>query len=881
MAAAGISSANSHNLSAGVTAALASALLEWLLISFLFVDALFSFIITKFAYRCKLQIPCLLCSRLDHVLGKEKKGYYWDLVCSGHKLEISTVILCRAHDKLVNVHGMCEDCLFSFANVNKSNSENYRLLLGKLGEGSKTPYDQDPLLDDHKISLSTTKHCSCCDELMVFEGNDPRLVLTKSARSEATEFDIPSSSGDAGTNFHEKRTSKLPLSVRTTHRRRISQIDPLCHVGYTELKITSDSESEVALSDDDDVISTPVRETHDTKEDIDVQCVQREPRVIHLDEDLASEKPIGSASPRKPSMESEPVMHSEYTDIHGRKSAAATTVESSKETCDDLTTCKVGLTSEQRSTSTTGDDEIIKSDIKRTTSEAGFVLGENGQQYPNLLDLGDAYKLAVSNRGRQLSGMLAEQWLGKDSSRISEDLKILLSQLSAARGTDPSVNDLSPRLSVNSDEAKTSDASNSAGIQILQKRVSLERNESGLSLDGSIVSEIEGESVVDRLKRQVDLDRKLMSALYKELEEERNASAVAANQALAMITRLQEEKATLHMEALQYLRMMEEQSEYETEALQKANSLLAEKERELEDLEAELEYFRKKYPDESMLEHLTQTSSDMKVKDIGLDKPQSSRAENSESIHSSSDKAEQLNIALEEKNIDPVKNPQLEPDNERLYILKELMKLEKKVYGFLHVHQPTDNSINSESQEICGKLVDNQPMQDSVSSPDKPPVCEENGKLECDVIGRLQAVLYEEDGSRKINDSALVLGGRPAFENLRQMGYYTKIFAVLATIMILSFHQITALRPLDGKLWLQKNPVLQSLRGPVQGPQKNPCSTIPGRSRGRCTYQINVAGDHAAFAHAPPAFPHEPVKFGAASKVSNDIRKHNSMPSSD
>ncbi|KAK4282910.1 hypothetical protein QN277_014232 [Acacia crassicarpa] len=736
MAAAGISSANSHNLSAGVTAALASALLEWLLISFLFVDALFSFIITKFAYSCKLQIPCLLCSRLDHVLGKEKKGYYWDLICSGHKLEISTVILCRAHDKLVNVHGMCEDCLFSFANVNKSNSENYRLLLGKLGEGSRTPYDQDPLLDDHKISLSTTKHCSCCDEPMVYGGNDPRLVLTKSARSEATEFDIPSSSGDVGTNFHEKRTSKPPLSVRTTHRRRISQIDPLSHVGYTELKITSDSESEVALSDDD--------ETHDTKEDIDVQCVQREPRVIHLNEDLASEKPIGSASPRKPSMESEPVMHSEYTNIHGSKSAAATTVESSIETCDDLTNCKVGLTSEQRSTSTTGDDEIIKPDIKRTTSEAGFVLGENGQQYPNLLDLGDAYKLAVSNRGRQLSGMLAEQWLGKDSSRISEDLKILLSQLSAARGTDPSVNDLSPRLSVNSDEAKTSDASNSAGIQILQKRVSLERNESGLSLDGSIVSEIEGESVVDRLKRQVDLDRKLMSALYKELEEERNASAVAANQALAMITRLQEEKATLHMEALQYLRMMEEQSEYETETLQKANSLLAEKERELVDLEAALEYFRKKYPDESMLEQLTQTSSDMKVKDIGLDQPQSSRVENSESIHCSSDKAEELTIALEEKNIDPVKNPQLEPDNERLYILKEFMKLEKQVYGFLNVHQPTDNSINSESHENCGKFVDNQPMQDSVSSSDKPPVCEENGKLGCDVIGRLRVLEAEQ-----------------------------------------------------------------------------------------------------------------------------------------
>lgn len=287
---------------------------------------------------------------------------------------------------------------------------------------------------------------------------------------------------------------------------------------------------------------------------------------------------------------------------------------------DDLTTDEVGTKSKQRITTDCG--EIIELVDKLTTSEAGLestpFSSDIGQQNPNLLDLGDAYKLAVSNsRGRP--GMLVEHWLGKDSTRISEDLKILLSQFSATRGTDLSVNDISPRLSINSDEVKTSDVSNSAGIQILQKMISLERNEYGLSLDGSLVSEIEGESAVDRLKRQVDHDRKLMNALYKELEEERNASAVAANQALAMITRLQEEKATLHMEALQYLRMMDEESEYETEALQKANCLLVEKEKEIEELEAKLELYRKKFPDESVLENMVDTNSEMKVKDIGLD----------------------------------------------------------------------------------------------------------------------------------------------------------------------------------------------------------------------------------------------------------------------
>ncbi|XP_054797758.1 uncharacterized protein LOC129302867 [Prosopis cineraria] len=114
------------------------------------------------------------------------------------------------------------------------------------------------------------------------------------------------------------------------------------------------------------------------------------------------------------------------------------------------------------------------------------------------------------------------------------------------------------------------------------------------------------------------------------------------------------------------------------------------------------------------------------------------------------------------------------------------------------------------------------------------------------------------------------------------MGCCTKIFAVLATIMILSLQQIMAARPLEGELWLQKNLVIQSLRrGPVEGPHRNPCSTIPGRSRGRCAFQINVDAGHVAYAQPPPAFPDQPVNFGAASMLYNDTLHQNSPPSSD
>ncbi|KAJ9180068.1 hypothetical protein P3X46_008358 [Hevea brasiliensis] len=347
-------------------------------------------------------------------------------------------------------------------------------------------------------------------------------------------------------------------------------------------------------------------------------------------------------------------------------------------------------------TAVTDCEEICKARTRsaimtETAAETNSVSGDSGLQGSNLLDLGDAYKLAVGSRGRQLSGALAEQWIGKDSSRFSDDLKLLFSQLSAAR--ELSINDssprvaMSPKLSVNSDELKNPVASSALGMQILQKRISLERNESGLSLDGSIVSEIEGESVVDRLKRQVEHDKKLLQALYKELEEERNASAIAANQAMAMITRLQEEKATLQMEALQYLRMMEEQAEYDMESLQKTNDLLTEKEKELQDLEAELEFYRNKFPSESLLEDPKEQNSDMKMKDGKEEHSEDSYVEVGSTTpgNSVTDKpdicnnVEGRNMCTGEKNTGAVKNSLLNFEDERSYILQCMENLEKKL----------------------------------------------------------------------------------------------------------------------------------------------------------------------------------------------------------
>ncbi|XVF42246.1 hypothetical protein PTKIN_Ptkin01aG0345500 [Pterospermum kingtungense] len=827
MACGGISSVNSEKISHRFTRALSSAFFEWMLLFMLFIDAIVSYLITKFAHKCKLQTPCLLCSRLDHVFGKEKLKFYWDLVCGEHKLEISSLVYCHAHNKLVDVHGMCESCLFSFATINKTNAETYRLLVGKLGEDFDCGPDENPSLENHKLGHSTIRYCSCCNEPCMPKGY--RLIQTRSNLAQAAEFDLPLPvSVENGQDDH-KRSDNVSISDKA---RRKNVPDPLSHVAYTELKITSDSESEVSIDSGDEEDALIIENDHLQRDIVD-QHVQPEPRTITLSDDFASEKLIDPISALKTSVfisESrsdviEPLgcKSVEPTDSSGHgleelnwdqvsskiqpsafpelishdddpvsSKAGEASIDVSPEfnlnsldkvppmsyadeipiqqsedskliSIDDVSALNVGSSSaeESKETSVMSTLEVEKksvteckeicnstkeslpipespteknhvvsdigrkeppteeslpipespteknhvvsdigrkeppteeslpipespteknhvvSDIGRkeppteeslpipespteknhvvsdiggkeprteeslpipeSPTEKNHVVSDTSIQAPNLLDLSDAYTLAVGSKGRQLSGLLVEQWIGKDSSRLSEDLRVLLSQLSAVR--EQSMSDVSPRVavsprvSINSDELKASDSSTFNGMQILQKRISLERNESGLSIDGSIVSEIEGESVVDRLKRQVEHDRKLLSALYKEVEEERNASAVAANQAMAMITRLQEEKAALQMEALQNLRMMEEQAEYDMEALQQTNDLLAEKEKEIQNLEAELEYYRMKFPNESMLDDIMKSAYDSKARHGTVDHSEANGIEEKASMH--------------------------------------------------------------------------------------------------------------------------------------------------------------------------------------------------------------------------------------------------------
>ncbi|KAJ0243658.1 Myosin-binding protein 3 [Hirschfeldia incana] len=175
---------------------------------------------------------------------------------------------------------------------------------------------------------------------------------------------------------------------------------------------------------------------------------------------------------------------------------------------------------------------------------------------------------------------------------------------------------------------------------------------------------------IERLKETVRSEQEALRGLYAELEEERSASAIAANQTMAMITRLQEEKAKVQMEALQYQRMMEEQAEYDQEALQLLNHLMVKREKEKEEIQRELDVCKAKVLQYE--KNKTKCESDDDDDDGDDDKKEE-------------DKCSETDVDLEKITLDCVKHMGMldeslsEFEEERLVILDQLKVLEDRL----------------------------------------------------------------------------------------------------------------------------------------------------------------------------------------------------------
>ncbi|KAI5650634.1 hypothetical protein M9H77_36639 [Catharanthus roseus] len=94
------------------------------------------------------------------------------------------------------------------------------------------------------------------------------------------------------------------------------------------------------------------------------------------------------------------------------------------------------------------------------------------------------------------------------------------------------------------------------------------------------------------LEQALEEEHAARAALYHELDKERISAATAADEAMAMIQRLQEEKAAIEMESRQYKRLIEEKSAYDAEEMNILKEIVIRREREKHFLEKEVEVYR-------------------------------------------------------------------------------------------------------------------------------------------------------------------------------------------------------------------------------------------------------------------------------------------------
>ncbi|KAE8686070.1 Detected protein of unknown function [Hibiscus syriacus] len=130
------------------------------------------------------------------------------------------------------------------------------------------------------------------------------------------------------------------------------------------------------------------------------------------------------------------------------------------------------------------------------------------------------------------------------------------------------------------------------GSNLTKKSTCINTNEKSVFIGGEA-------DRIRMLEQALEKKKAKLAAVYLELEKERAASASAADETMAMILRLQEDKASIQMEARQYKRMMEEKIAYDDEEMNILNEMLVRREKENHLLERELEaYWLRDKPEE-------------------------------------------------------------------------------------------------------------------------------------------------------------------------------------------------------------------------------------------------------------------------------------------
>ncbi|KAK6157570.1 hypothetical protein DH2020_011818 [Rehmannia glutinosa] len=537
-----------HRNTNKITLILIYAFLEWVLIALLLLNSLFSYLIIKFAEFFGLKPPCLWCTRLDHIFDPEKrnKNIPRDLLCEVHAKEISYLGYCTNHRKLAESEDMCDDCLFSrpgfqgFSNnfalfpwINEFGMiQNHKEMVGENGEKENLITEAGDIYDNNVSDFAAVL---CDDE----KGLEDKIESEKKFCELDENMDV--------TEKGKKENEVLEFVVKMEN---VEEKDNL---------IMQDKSVQACVEEDAPLEISP-------------QHLEFFLIIVVIDDDNAKD--------------------------HGSTKCCEVQVEENED-----------LVLKNRSRL---DEVDVVFDLD-LNEEPDFAMLESmgmGEDANALVFMQKTVIFDVQEMGEMHLDIhtdgedIAQMENNENEADVSIGTEIPDLDITDETQNQESVNSTSSANLYEADghgpmQVEEHMMNNEPSVQLDQELLFLGKSDYGTEefMDESFTSELEendGVVTIERLKSALREERKTLQALYVELEEERNASSEAANQTMAMINRLQEEKAAMQMEAFQYQRMMEEQSEYDQEALQLLNDLMVKREKEKQELEKELEVYKKK-----------------------------------------------------------------------------------------------------------------------------------------------------------------------------------------------------------------------------------------------------------------------------------------------
>ncbi|KAL4331547.1 hypothetical protein AHAS_Ahas13G0511000 [Arachis hypogaea] len=656
-----------HRNTNKITLVLVYAILEWILILLLLLNSLFSYLIIKFADLFGLKRPCMWCTRIDHLIepAKFNKSLCKDLVCEAHASEISKLGFCSNHHKLAESNHMCEDC-------SSSSQPSYAKLSQSFGF---FPWmKQIGVADDRAIEKTEEPlTCSCCGTNLDSRFYPPCILIKPSLDVLGlipVEFDSAATE-DANQSRYKANGEDFILDFDTSVDAEAAPVIENWHI--------SGEETVAEFSCQENTKAFKVNE---------IESIQLQEEEQHLEQDYQDVKIAETTE-----------------DLHKDDNAEPNMERRDGESCSDVSTASEDGSQLQ--------GEEFEAEVSIGTEIPDQEQVDEYQSQDIVLD--------TSQRIQEDPSTSTVSYQVQDHSgheKLEEFVEFKTMSLEVRMPTVNNHFSESSEIHENEEERVPETPTSVESLhQIHKKLLLLDRKESGTeeSLDGSVVSDLEcGEVSIEKLKSALKSERKALSTLYAELEEERSASAVAANQTMAMINRLQEEKAAMQMEALQYQRMMEEQSEYDQEALQLLNELMMKREKEKQELEKELEVYRKKVHEYEVREKMLMMSRNGSSIRSRTSSPSCSIAEDSDglSIDLSHEAKEENGFCSSQQECSNNQNTPVDAvlyleeslanfEQERLSIIEQLKVLEEKLIILNYEEQEQVHDDTKSTEYLC------------------------------------------------------------------------------------------------------------------------------------------------------------------------------------